>query len=410
MAQRRKSALVVLILLALGAQLAFAQLAGAAVGEWTPEIARQLVAEGWEYAAQREFPAVLYGIQVVELRGYAAALVNMALGLSLSQAEGSQWRVTVSPEVLQFAADNFLDASIAGEDAGDISSFHNTAWLGTILDKPVSISLSREEALAGPGEGFSLELVPLQLRTAAQEVLTRVALQWESREGNLAQLDSTAWVGFSKPYPLAVVSARQQDKKAAQNKHFAIFLRAAVLEPENLPTDMPFLQVGSIQSLSDLFAEIWQEEKSRPPKQVAYLGLSSDGEQFGYRGQYSILLPEGIGFTVLAAGDLDTGFPTVYLGMVDELEWSRQLRFRAYLLPIGWNRDEGFQLGVGRGWELDYSLRSNWQVKIGGEYLSAQWRHFTAVAYSPTEKISWELGVSLEDQDYSVRTGIALKL
>ena len=40
--------------------------------------------------------------------------------------------------------------------------------------------------------------------------------------------------------------------------------------------------------------------------------------------------------------------------------------------PANWvERDEGFQLGVGGGWELDYSLRSNWQVKIGGGYLSA---------------------------------------
>lgn len=379
-------------------------------GEWNQDIARQLVAEGWEYAWQQESPMILYGIQVVALERESAAFLELAFK-GETVGEESYWTVNASPELLQVLAGDHLAIDFHGQSQDDLSYLENLTWLGTVLEKPVSVSSTQGSPTnGGQRNRFELHLTPQTLGYAERQVETRMVLDYES-EGNMTQMESTAWVGFDKPCPIALVSFAQTEKGLLQKKYFALYLRATVVPLEAYPQDSALLRMGNLHPLSDLLDQMLScchDEKENV--HLIHFGLTSNREGFGYQVQYTGLLSEGLGFTVLVIGNPGEPRPLIYFGAVDQMEWDNGLMLRASLLPFTWDTVRGeVRREICAGLELGLT-RGRWGVNLGMHYLDHSWKHSASLQYRVSDKAAWEVGGSIQVNRSLVTTGLTLKL
>ncbi|NLV91324.1 MAG: hypothetical protein GX030_02875 [Firmicutes bacterium] len=259
---------------------------------WTPKIAQQLVASGWEYnIASAEEPMVVYSLSFLEINSRFSQVLDSLLQVSESELEEpARWRFSADPQVVELVKKYPLSL-VAQLQTGVEDQAAETmmeSWLVTVGDKPVrlrleDLNLQQERAEERVQSRLEILLQPQQIDWQREQVLTAIELSYLGQRGEIADTQTTIWIGPELGEPLALVSQRGDASHQQWRRYFAMYLTATVLMPEQLPKDAAFVSVGDIKALQRLLADKGEVEGT-PSELILSLGIA--GEQSG--GQVSL--------------------------------------------------------------------------------------------------------------------------
>lgn len=228
---------------------------------WTPHIARQLVALGWEHpAAPAEQPVVIYSLQFVQLDAAVARGLEMALDTSIgARTEADAWAISFGPDglrLLEEASGRLTSTTLASsrtEGAGTAQE----AWLVTVGEAPIRLAL-REGSLSGgvsPARAIGITLTPRRIDAAGRRILTDVAFDFTSPTGATNSATTSLWAEFAQPRPVAVMTQAYENEKGRQRRHVAIYIQGTVAPAGKLPAELPLVPIGDVQAFETLFPE-----------------------------------------------------------------------------------------------------------------------------------------------------------
>ncbi len=328
---------------------------------WTPEIAKQLVALGWERGtALADEPIVVYTLSMLEVNGRFNSVLDTYLTGS-KQSEGQAgWQLHFDETTIDMVTDYSMSllARFDGwhEKAG--ASAGAESFLVTVGTNPVSVSLVEEWIAADRDEERTLSQLEISLRPrliehAQERVMTEISLAYQGTSGELARTEATSWVSRESERPLAIVSQRLDASDRSMRRYFALYLTTAVLPVDKLPHDAPIVTFGNLAGLQRM---LYLEEEAKPSTQME-LFVGEHSAQF--IGQFAIAhtLPSGHhGYVLVEAAGDDLGYK---LGLepdiAEKLRWAAQLQDRP-----GKKRDPVLRLGLSD----ETTVRENLDLRI----------------------------------------------
>lgn len=404
---------------------------------WTIDIAKELLAEGWEDATHEKAEPILgYAIHFVELGRDVAKQMGFGFNLDTGEKGPGLWGIKQTDFGLEILLDTqFYFAPTLHTELGQAKeSTSYDSWLITTRGKPISVDISTAKVPAPAHdhkeERLQIVILPKNIQSETGEIESEITLLYESLSGSMAELQTTAWVGATSQRPLAVVVREVQVGKKTEYQYFAMYVAGTSIPEDLISKDAALIPVGTILGLQEVMEEV-------PPRREAQFGL---GASYG-RGKWGMAvdaslpigqhirlygelqsLPEFIYvlgvegglnnefYLVAEAGDASNDGFALRLGVRDELQFGDNFIVSATLLPIQFTlagEKEYFVLNWRVGLELnqaDYGLWYQMDNDLGSV------RHDVGISLfrsKPAEaRLSWSW-----DQEHGgvIRAGIRLK-
>lgn len=381
------------------------QVFGAQSGEWNLEIARQLLAEGWE-TGDSSRPVILYGVTIVELDHKMFDLFALASSVEVSNEEKLNWQVSSEPALLELAGmykESKVKAQVQLGKNHSTGLQETTAWFGTTLHKTASVSF-RQRAVGSQNQEayFEFRLTPILADPAGSRVQTEVSLESLSMQGLISKTSLTAWVQEGLTQPIAVIRVGDQQRNGAQQRFFALYLTGHTSELSEMPK-------ADLSNFNRLFHEL-TGDPFEPAGLTHELSVCARvyEERFGYEAQYTVALPEGLGLALKATGDFST-LPTLMLGVRDALPWSDRVSAYAAFLPVVWDGVKK-KLKLGFNYELGIGFRVNsWVLGLAYGQTEEASYYEASVGYVASERFGLSAGLALRKSKPEVFAGAACR-
>ncbi len=352
---------------------------------WTIDIARQLLAEGWEDPEPIiEGSVVGYAVHFVELDRDFATRLGFGFDLDTGEHGPGLWGISENDFQLQVLLDTrFHFAPNLHYEVGYANqSTSYDSWLFTMIGKPIRVEVSNSRipkcSTGHQEERLEIKILPKKVDGERGQVESEVSFFYETLGGTFAQLQTTASVSAVSDRPIAVVSRETKVGRTTEYQYFAVYVAGTVIPNEHIPKDSPFIPMGTVAGVQEILAE----PAERSLVEIG-LGGSFAGGSWGFAVDgmapigtvikvygHMASLPEftyavGIEGSIntefsLVAEVGGTGVPRLRLGVRDDLHLGENLIVSATILPIQ------FTLG-GNGKTLAF----NWRVQV--EYLKADY-------------------------------------
>lgn len=375
---------------------------------WTIDIARQLLAEGWEdMPAEVVAPVVGYAIHFVELERDLATRMGFGFDLDTGRESPGLWGITEKDSRFQLLLDTqfHFAPNLHSEMGRAVHSTSHDSWLITTSGKPlrVDISSARIPAVSNEHKEERLEvaILPKNVNGETGQIESDITLVHETLSGSLAQLHTTAWVGATSDHPIAVVSREVNVGRKTEYQYFAIYVAGTLIPDELIPKDVPFIPMGTIVGMQEVL-----EKASERRLMELGLGASYSDGSWGVLADSSFpighhlmvyghikSLPEfayvigvegGLNhefYLVAEMGDVSSDGFALHLGIRDELYLGEKLKVSATLLPI--------RFTFARTGE---KIVFNWRLQA--EYLQEDYGLWYQ-AHNDTGKVTHHVGVSV---------------
>lgn len=386
--------------------------------QWHQDIARQLVAEGWEQVISQDSTAVIYGVQLVELDDVWSCYIDVSFagGFSNATDQKIEWSISADPDLLGFVLSNNLVAASVTLAKGPEGNHHvldSTSWVGTVGQKPVNFSITHSNPRSSDGVNSKLALMlqPQKFIMQTNQIETLIRLDYQSSSGSIVQLDTTVFAGSVEALPIAVISIKQKENESDHKKYFVLFLRGGIVASKDYPSEMPLIRVSNVNGLEGLFEQLLPAQEPSVVKKHALntdLIMSTDGVGFAIK--YTWMLQEELGIRAHLLdrpGDIK---PVMYLGLVDQIQWSECFSGNASFLPLGWDTNVGSLItDINGGFGLSYTYLP-WEFSYNIDYLDAKWQHTGTLRYVADESISCKFGLTRRDGSYSYNVGLSIEM
>lgn len=225
---------------------------------WTQDMAKQLVALGWEDPAEPSAqPVVLYQLHFVELGEQVSRTYDYALQASNSTPSDEGWTISFDELGLRIVSSSDLYTQVeSGPHTGSsaLGSAH-AVWLTTVANQPVRIATSDERIPENPEavRSVSVTLTPERIDAEQQRILTRFTFDSTGPGALMSNADLTLWAA-PEPQLIAVASSSDESRSHQKRRHVAIYLQASVISPEGLSDQRGLLPIGDVSAFEALFA------------------------------------------------------------------------------------------------------------------------------------------------------------
>lgn len=404
--QRRVLAL--LVILACSTLVAPKALAGSEHAGWTIDIAKELLAEGWEDATPETAAPVLgYAIHFVELERDVAKQMGFGFNLDTGEEGAGLWGIKQTDFGLEMLLDTqFYFAPTLHTELGQAKeSTSYDSWLITTIERPIHVDISRAKipapATDHKEERLEIAILPKTVNGETGQIESEISLFYESLSGSMAQLQTTAWVGATSDRPIAVVAREVQVGKKTEYQYFAMYVAGTMIPEDLIPKDAALIPMGTILGMQEVMEDA-------PETRLAEFGLGASysggkwgiavdgslpiGQQLRVYGElqslpefvYVLGVEGGLNnelYLVAEMGDLSADGFALRLGIRDELQLGDNLAVSATLLPI--------QVTLA-GPEAKFAL--NWRLKA--EYLHENYGLWYQ-AHNDLGQVRHNVGVSL---------------
>ncbi len=369
---------------------------------WHQDIARKLVAEGWEIPLA-DSPLVLYGVNIIELEEQAFTTRSLISLLLANMADEADLQISTDSHLLRIIADEYPALRADADFAEEYSGFRQqtTAWLSTSKDKPAALAFKQK----GIGEDaanaiFDLRLLPAQI-SAKGEIKTEVNLETLSVGGHFAEAALTVWLKPAEIVPVGVITIREESRRKVRQRYFALFLQGEYFPQGSQPSPA----LTNVSNLNRLFENLTRpKERLTVNHEFKALFLNHKGG-IGYEAQYLGILPEGLGL-LCRIHALQENEATALIGLYDEIVLDDRLTFYAALLPLVWH--EEFK----SGWNFEAGLslkQQKWSLDLALGQAERELYYRAAVQTAPCKKIGLEASVQYKNKDLRAGLGVVLR-
>ena len=404
---RARIMLVLFAVAVLWTALAFSAQAQEQPLEWSVDIAKQLLAEGWEEVpAPGTEPVVGYSLHFLELDREIVRRLGFGFELEKGQ-DTSLWAVSVDDFQIGVLLDTpfRFTGQLYGQVGQAAHSASHDSWLITTSGEPLRVDIStvrlptassthREERLA-------VTIVPRRIDGETRRIETEIALVYETLSGSVSQLHTTAWIGAAAERPIAVVTREVDVGRRTEYQYFAVYVAGAVIPDEMIPQDAQLIPMGTIAGMQEVMAEPGDVRPVEIGLGAGYSegrwGVVLDGyipiadclAAYGHVQSvpemlYAVGVEGGLNEELFLVAELGNGSgdgASVHLGLRDELQYGDGLKLSAAALPIRVSRQEP---GVG----LVFHWRLRAEVLLGDYSFSYQ-------AQNDTGKVAHQIGVTM---------------
>lgn len=245
----------------------------------TSEIARQLVALGWEHpSSPAEEPVIVYSLHFVQVN--AESDLDYLIVFN-SPEEGQD----PTPTEMRFTDDTlrWLNTPLAASDMeigsrSARSGTVQTAWLITVGDRPVRLNLTEERVGtgAGPIRALTLALTPGSIDAGERRILTYVEFDYTSPDGSVQSAETTLWTDPSSAQLVALVTRHDDSGGSESGRYVGIYLQGTVVPAKKLPSELRLVPIADVRAFELLFPP----EPVPPPGPLAIIafGLQRDEE------------------------------------------------------------------------------------------------------------------------------------
>lgn len=340
-------------------------LANDRVDSWTPEVAKQLMSEGWEYyQPEHAGPILGYTVHFVEMDERVIENLSFKYDVDLNEQNEEGWKITNWEDALIATAPNF-DFALDWLSEGWSTKNQYSSWLLTVNRRPLAVSLTEASVGAKIEDGalLKINLTPVTIDQENQRIETQIQFNFYSRSGAGSYAQLTNWVGAECAEPIAVVT-QVIDNAKKQKRYFALYVIGFILSPEVILSDASIISIGDIFGLQQVFYKEDKEETVTVSKMSLGVSCWNDGWggylaglypidskheltgllEFGSNLNYEIIarlnLHEGLVFLVKAENEQTGLQPTIYLGVGDEVGLTPNWRIWADLFPLRLNVSE----------------------------------------------------------------------
>lgn len=242
---------------------------------WTIDIARELLAEGWEdVRSDTAAPVVGYAIHFVELERDLARRMGFGFDLDTGEQGSGLWGISATDFELQLFLDTqfHFAPTLHAELGQSRQSTTYDSWLITTSDRPLEVDISttkfRAPAIDHKEERLEITILPRNVDGETGQIESEVSLFYETLSGSMAQLQTTTWVGPVSDRPIAVVAREVNIGRKMEYQYFAMYLAGIVIPDDLIPKDSPFIPMGTIVGVHEVMQEV-------PPHRSAELGLGA---------------------------------------------------------------------------------------------------------------------------------------
>lgn len=242
----------------------------------TSDIARQLVALGWEHPPSPvRQPVVVYSLRFVQIDTETSIDYALTVGAASRPHETQGWEIRVDNDTLQWIAAPSSRNHVSGERTARNIKTAQTAWLITVGERPVSLAL-REERVTAPANRLRelrMTLTPQTIDAESQRVLTHIVFDHTLPDGSHGTVDTAIWTERYETPPIALLTYQDTDSSETK-RHVAICLQSTVVPPDRLPSELRLLPIGDVRAFGTLFPEA--DVSPSPPHSLISLGLHLD--------------------------------------------------------------------------------------------------------------------------------------
>ncbi|HKM43775.1 MAG TPA: hypothetical protein VJZ70_07260 [Limnochordia bacterium] len=404
----KRRVLVLLVILVCSTLLAPQALASPEHAGWTIDIAKELLAEGWEHVpGETAAPVVGYAIHFVELERDVAKRMGFGFNLDTGEEGAGLWGIKQTDFGLEILLDTqFYFAPTLHTELGQAKeSTSYDSWLITTSGRPIHVDISKAKIPAPAAdhkeERLEIAILPKAVDGETGQIESEISLFYESLSGSMAQLQTTAWVGATSDRPIAVVAREVSVGRKTEYQYFAMYVAGTMIPDDLIPKDAAFIPMGTILGMQEVMEDA-------PERRLADFGLGAIyssgswgvaadgslpiGQQLRVYGELQSL-PEFV-YVIGVEGGLNTEFYLVAemgdvsgdgfalrLGIRDELKLGDNFAVSATLLPI--------QVTLA-GPEAKFAF--NWRLKA--EYLHEDYG-FWYQAHNDLGQVRHNLGASV---------------
>lgn len=227
---------------------------------WSAEIAKQLVALGWENpTAPAEQPVVVYSLQFVQLSAELSRAYEFAIAGDSDAASPGAWSISLDENGLQLV-DSYPRQISVYEDSPNQAISEGTvqeAWLVTVGDKPVRMQVREENVLdeLRTVQDLIITLTPQQIDGLGQRISTQFAFDYTSHSGAQTSADTIIWTGPSEPQLVGIVSQDYNTGRHRERRHVAIYLQGTVVPTDKVPAQLTMVPIGNVSAFQALFPD-----------------------------------------------------------------------------------------------------------------------------------------------------------
>lgn len=327
--------------------------------EWTIDIGRQLLAEGWEDYALSADAVVGYAIHFREVEQSIAKRLGFGFDLSTGREGPGLWGIAGRDlefgllfDTPSYFAPNFQ----YGLGHHNQTNSHDS-WLLTLYGRPLNVDVSSTRvptpSKEHKEERLEITILPKNVDERGQ-IESEITIRYETLNGAVANVHTTTWVGAASETPIAMVSRQVNVGKKVGYQYFAVYLAGTLIPDELIPKDVPFLAMGSVMGMQQFMEQIpenrltelglglsyneghlgWLVEGSLPigDKHRAYGSAQSLPRTMYVLGAEGAINKE-LFLVAEASGALNSEV-TLRLGLRDELNLGERVTVSATVLPI----------------------------------------------------------------------------
>ena len=330
-------------------------------GEWTIDIGKQLLAEGWEdYPGSADSSVVGYAIHFVELERDLVARYGFGFDLDTGKQGPGLWSVTEKDSVFKLMSNTqfHFAPNLQHELGSNNQSSSYDSWLITLSGRLLHVDISSTRVPTSntqhKEERLEISLLPRNVDRETGQIESEITMSYETLRGTSVHMHTTAWVGSSSERPIAVVSREVDVGRRTEYQYFAVYLAGMLIPDELIPKDSPFIPMGTILGMQEVMAEApevhpmelgfgasfgegrwgWSVDSSLPIGQShrVYAFVHSLPETTYVLGVEGAINNE---FNLVAeAGDVSGDGLALHLGVRDELYFGEKVKASGTLLPI----------------------------------------------------------------------------
>ena len=328
---------------------------------WTIDIARQLLADGWEDDLATGTASVVgYAIHFVELERDLATHLGFGFDLDTGEQGPGLWSITEQDYRIRTLLDTqfHFAPNLHYELGHAVQSTSHDSWLITTSGRPLSVDISSTKipapSIEHKEERLEITIFPKNVDGELGQIESEITVFYETLQGTSVHMQTTAWVGSTSDSPIAVVSREVNVGRKTEYQYFAIYVAATLIPDELIPKDAPFIPMGTIAGMQEVL-----EDPAERRLMELDLGASYSGGSWGVMADGSLPIGEHLRvyghieslpdfayvlgvegglnnefYLVAELGDVSADGFVLRIGIRDELHLSENLKVSATLLPI----------------------------------------------------------------------------
>ncbi|MFW6030328.1 MAG: hypothetical protein ACOCRO_08755, partial [Halanaerobiales bacterium] len=339
-----------------------------AAEQWTSDIGKQLVKEGWEnYTDSKEEPLIIYSIYFLEVNSKLLDLFDYESEVSAIEGHSKGLRIIDEGEILELIKDyhNSYSLFLNGVNESKNSSSQFKSFLATMGTEPIKVELSTEDKVKDYIKSkLLLNIKPEKIDYKQKRIFTNLSFEFQSTSNQLAELKTKKWIGLEFDKPLGVISFQQESSDRSQNKYFALYAVSTLVSAGELDKNSSLVNVSDVSGLKELYSLIDRTSDNRfsiDSEKIYSLKFNENEKKIGFNykavNNYDIALGNlnNIFFYELGAdyrisdnedslflsGEISNSNENseivTSIGASDELTWMELFDIRMSYLPLRYN-------------------------------------------------------------------------